>query len=152
MLTRKAKCCQEQEGKRRRCLSSQRSLGKTGNQTWLESSPGCTGKRKLCDFHLKCNKFLILRAMGRGEDPRRLLEAVLPKGSFVPPDIDRITLWKVSTQSYIVILMRFWHSPALWFQVLFNLLSEPEKRRKLESVNTLEDVVRYLVSTNVFFW
>ena len=48
--------------------------------------------------------------------------------------------------------MRFWHSPALWFQVLFNLLSEPEKRRKLESVNTLEDVVRYLVSTNVFFW
>ena len=29
----------------------------------------------------------------------------------------------------------------LYFQVLFNLLSEPEKRRKLDSVNTLEDVV-----------
>jgi len=64
------------------------------------------------------------RAMGRGEDPRRLLEAVLPKGSFVPPDIDRITLWKV----------------------LFNLLSEPEKRRKLENVNTLEDVVGLIQS------
>ena len=41
------------------------------------------------------HQFKISRAMGRGEDPRRLLEAVLPKGSFVPPDIDRITLWKV---------------------------------------------------------
>ena len=40
-------------------------------------------------------KDAISRAMGRGEDPRRLLEAVLPKGSFVPPDLDRITLWMV---------------------------------------------------------
>lgn len=64
------------------------------------------------------------RAMARGEEPRRLLSKVLPSGSVVPPDIDRMTLWKV----------------------LFNLLSEPERREKLDTVNTVEDVVRLIRS------
>ena len=33
--------------------------------------------------------------MARGDDPRRLLAGVLPPGSVVPQDIDRMTLWKV---------------------------------------------------------
>lgn len=64
------------------------------------------------------------RAMARGEEPRELLGNMLPQGSVVPEDIDRMTLWKV----------------------LFNLLSEPERREKLESVNTLEDVVGLIKS------
>ena len=61
----------------------------TGKLAWLHRCTLLEIKKKQ-DFKDK-----ISRAMGRGEDPRRLLEAVLPKGSFVPPDIDRITLWKV---------------------------------------------------------
>ena len=54
--------------------------------------------------------------MGRGEDPRRLLEAVLPKGSFVPPDIDRITLWKVC-------IITIWSCCGAWqYQLIVSLL------------------------------
>eukprot|EP00092_Neocalanus_flemingeri_P035988 GFUD01039186.1.p1 GENE.GFUD01039186.1~~GFUD01039186.1.p1 ORF type:complete len:660 (-),score=191.77 GFUD01039186.1:211-2190(-) len=59
------------------------------------------------------------RAMARGEDPRGILIDMLPGGSEIPEGIDTMTLWKV----------------------LFNLLSEPPKRSKLSTVNTLEDCV-----------
>ena len=82
--------------------------------------------------------------MARGDDPRRLLAGVLPPGSVVPQDIDRMTLWKVgggeprgpwTVLKGIITFMRY------SVQVLFNLLSEPERREKLHNVNTLEDVV-----------
>ena len=63
----------------------------TGKLAWLHR---CAFPQIVLSF-IAYTLHFIFRAMGRGEDPRRLLEAVLPKGSFVPPDIDRITLWKV---------------------------------------------------------
>jgi len=62
------------------------------------------------------------RCMARGEDPRLILLDLLPGGSSIPIEMDTMTLWKV----------------------LFNLLSEPPRREKLEGVNTLEDCVRLI--------
>jgi len=64
------------------------------------------------------------RAMARGEDPRGILVDMLPPGSEIPEGIDTMTLWKV----------------------LFNLLSEPPRRSKLPTVNTLEDCVELIKS------
>lgn len=58
-------------------------------------------------------------AMKRGEDPRAILSNLLPSGSEIPQLLDNMTMWKV----------------------LFNLLSEPPRRKKLENINTLEDCV-----------
>ena len=58
-------------------------------------------------------------AMRRGEDPRAILINLLPSGSEIPELLDNMTMWKV----------------------LFNLLSEPPRRKKLEQINTLEDCV-----------
>merc|ERR1719318_1702320 len=60
----------------------------------------------------------------RGEDPRGILVDMLPPGSEIPEGIDTMTLWKV----------------------LFNLLSEPPRRSKLPTVNTLEDCVELIKS------
>jgi len=64
------------------------------------------------------------RAMARGEDPRGILIDMLPGGSEIPEGIDAMTLWKI----------------------LFNLLSEPPRRPKLGTVNTLEDCVELIKS------
>jgi len=70
----------------------------------------------------------VHRAMARGEDPRGILIDMLPGGSEIPEGIDTMTLWKV----------------------LFNLLSEPPRRSKLSTVNTLEDCVELIKScTNI---
>ena len=61
-------------------------------------------------------------AMRRGEDPRAILINLLPSGSEIPELLDNMTMWKV----------------------LFNLLSEPPRRTKLEGVNTLEDCVELI--------
>lgn len=58
-------------------------------------------------------------AMRRGENPRDILETLLPSGSEIPDSLDNMTMWKI----------------------LFNLLSEPPRRKKLEGVSTLEDCV-----------
>ena len=58
-------------------------------------------------------------AMRRGENPRDILETLLPSGSEIPDSLDNMTMWKI----------------------LFNLLSEPPRRQKLENVNTLEHCV-----------
>ena len=47
-------------------------------------------------------------AMRRGEDPRAILINLLPSGSEIPELLDNMTMWKV----------------------LFNLLSEPPRRKK----------------------
>ena len=52
-------------------------------------------------------------AMRRGEDPRGILINLLPSGSEIPELLDNMTMWKV----------------------LFNLLSEPPRRKKLEQIN-----------------
>ena len=57
--------------------------------------------------------------MRRGENPRDILETLLPSGSEIPDSLDNMTMWKI----------------------LFNLLSEPPRRKKLEGVSTLEDCV-----------
>jgi len=68
----------------------------------------------------------LQRAMATGADPRAILIDLLPGGSQVPGGIDNVTLWKV----------------------LFNLLSEPQRRDKLADVNTLEDVVQLIKSSS----
>jgi len=62
------------------------------------------------------------RCMARGEDPRLILLDLLPPNSNIPIEMDNVTLWKV----------------------LFNLLSEPPRREKLEGVNTLGDCVELI--------
>jgi len=64
------------------------------------------------------------KAMARGEDPRGILIDMLPGDSEIPEGIDTMTLWKV----------------------LFNLLSEPPRRSKLTTVNTIEDTVELIKS------
>lgn len=61
-------------------------------------------------------------AMRRGEDPREILVGLLPNGSEIPQSLDNMTMWKI----------------------LFNLLSEPPRRSKLETVNSLEDCVELI--------
>ena len=61
-------------------------------------------------------------AMRRGENPKDILETLLPSGSEIPDSLDNMTMWKI----------------------LFNLLSEPPRRKKLESLNTLEDCVELI--------
>jgi len=61
-------------------------------------------------------------AMRRGENPKDILENLLPSGSEIPDSLDNMTMWKV----------------------LFNLLSEPPRRKKLETLNTLQDCVEII--------
>ena len=61
-------------------------------------------------------------AMRRGENPKDILVKLLPSGSEISDSLDNLTMWKV----------------------LFNLLSEPPRRKKLDSINTLEDCVELI--------
>jgi len=99
---------EDEENRRDDDLSSLSGLSDMSGQEW---KPNMTGK--LAWLH---------RAMARGENPRGILEDMLPPGSEIPEGIDTMTLWKV----------------------LFNLLSEPPRRSKLSTVNTLEDCVELI--------
>lgn len=57
--------------------------------------------------------------MIQGRDPRPLLQDMLSSDVDIPDDLDQMTLWRI----------------------ILNLLTEPERRKKLEHVNTIEDVV-----------
>ena len=57
--------------------------------------------------------------MVQGRDPRHLLQDMLSSDVDIPDDLDQMTLWRI----------------------ILNLLTEPERRKKLEHVNTIEDVV-----------
>jgi len=62
-------------------------------------------------------------AMRRGEDPRAILATMLSADSTgLPPDLDDLTIWKI----------------------LFSALSEPPRRSKLDTVNTLEDCAQLI--------
>ena len=57
--------------------------------------------------------------MMQGRDPRLMLQDMLSSDVDIPDDLDQMTLWRI----------------------ILNLLTEPERRKKLETVNTIEDVV-----------
>ncbi|CAH1794245.1 unnamed protein product [Owenia fusiformis] len=66
----------------------------------------------------------VERQMMKGEDPRGVLESILPDGqsSQIPSDIDDITLWKI----------------------IINIVSEPPMRPKLKDYNTFDDAVNLI--------
>jgi NAD-dependent deacetylase sirtuin 1 len=57
--------------------------------------------------------------MMRGTDPRDLLKDMISADSVIPDHLDQLTLWKI----------------------ILNMVTEPPRRRKLANVNTLQDVV-----------
>jgi len=97
-----------QEHQERDDLSSLSGFSDMSGQEW---KPNMTGK--LAWLH-KC--------MARGEDPRLILQDLLPATNSIPMEMDNITLWKL----------------------LFNLLGEPPSREKLENINTLDDCVQLI--------
>lgn len=60
--------------------------------------------------------------MSMGRDPRMLFKEITSQDTFIPPDLDEMTLWGL----------------------LVNFISEPPKRQKLNYVNTIDDVVHLL--------
>lgn len=68
--------------------------------------------------------------MANGIDPRTLLSSLGTDTSKIPEYMDDIALWKV----------------------IINMLAEPPRRHKLRHVNTLDDVVRLLKGTTVYFF
>ena len=57
--------------------------------------------------------------MMQGRDPRLVLQNMLSSDIDIPDNLDQMTLWRI----------------------ILNLMTEPERRKKLEHVNTIEDVV-----------
>ncbi len=66
----------------------------------------------------------VQRQMASGVDPRRILSRFLPSGTVIPPDIDGLTLWRIIIE-----------------------IAEPPRRDKLPDVNTMDDVIRLLKSS-----
>ena len=64
--------------------------------------------------------------MQDGVDPRDLLSRLLAPDTEIPSDFDDLTIWKI----------------------IINMLSEPPRRHKLKEVNTLDDVVHLLKTSN----
>ncbi|XP_019644724.1 PREDICTED: NAD-dependent protein deacetylase sirtuin-1-like [Branchiostoma belcheri] len=64
----------------------------------------------------------VQHQMTMGINPRTILQELLPPSMVLPSDLDSLTLWKL----------------------VVNILTEPPKREKLPSVNTLQDVVRLI--------
>ena len=60
--------------------------------------------------------------MMKGTDPRTILRQLIAADAVIPEDLDQLTMWKI----------------------ILNMLSEPPKRKKLENVNTLQDVVELI--------
>lgn len=61
----------------------------------------------------------VQRQMISGADPRALLKDMLSCDAIIPQHLDQLTLWKS----------------------ILNMLSEPPRRKKLDHVNTIQDVV-----------
>ncbi|ESO84090.1 hypothetical protein LOTGIDRAFT_108079 [Lottia gigantea] len=64
----------------------------------------------------------VHRQVSMGTDPRSILTDMLPDGMELPSDLDNYSLWRL----------------------VINLLMEPPRRKKLENINTFEDVVHLL--------
>lgn len=63
----------------------------------------------------------VHKQMFSGTNPRQVIDDLLPN-NLIPDTVDNLTLWKV----------------------ILNLLSEPPKRKKLDNVNNLDDVVNLI--------
>lgn len=63
----------------------------------------------------------VHKQMFSGTNPREVIDDLLPN-NLIPDTVDNLTLWKV----------------------ILNLLSEPPKRKKLDNVNSLDDVVNLI--------
>ncbi len=64
----------------------------------------------------------VHRQMESGTDPRDILQQMVPTGTDIPSDLSDFTLWRI----------------------IINLLSEPPKRKKLNTFNTLDDFLLLL--------
>lgn len=60
--------------------------------------------------------------MRQGHSPRKILQDLVPSGTVIPEGLDPIMLWKI----------------------IINIVSEPPKRKKLNDINTLDDVLQLL--------
>ncbi|XP_076328383.1 NAD-dependent protein deacetylase sirtuin-1-like isoform X2 [Tachypleus tridentatus] len=58
----------------------------------------------------------------QGVDPRIILEELVPQSTFIPPYLDPLTMWKI----------------------IVSMLNEPPRRTKLLHVNTIDDVVNLI--------
>ena len=68
----------------------------------------------------------VQEQMQDGVDPRDLLSRLLAPDTEIPSDFDDLTIWKI----------------------IINMLAEPPRRLKLKEVNTLDDVVHLLKTSN----
>ncbi|BFZ17316.1 hypothetical protein BsWGS_20355 [Bradybaena similaris] len=64
----------------------------------------------------------VQEQMRRGQSPRKILQDLVPSGTVIPESLDPIMLWKI----------------------IISIVSEPPKRKKLNDINTLDDVLRVL--------
>lgn len=64
----------------------------------------------------------VQEQMRRGQSPRKILQDLVPSGTVIPESLDPIVLWKI----------------------IISIVSEPPKRKKLNDINTLDDVLRVL--------
>ena len=64
----------------------------------------------------------VQRQMSMGRDPRMLFKELISPDTFIPPDLDEMTLWGL----------------------LANFITEPPKRKKLNHINSIDDVVHLL--------
>ena len=67
---------------------------------------------------------LVHRQIASGNDPRILLQSMLPPNAIIPDDIDDITLWKI----------------------IIGIAKEPPQRKKLPNIDSLNDVLNLLRS------
>ncbi len=68
----------------------------------------------------------IHKQMCSGTDPRDILGEMIPDNTVIPLNLDNLTLWRI----------------------IVNMLSEPPPRKKLNNVNSLEDVVNLINKCN----
>ncbi|GFO38078.1 NAD-dependent protein deacetylase sirtuin-1 [Plakobranchus ocellatus] len=64
----------------------------------------------------------VQEQMRKGQSPRKILENLVPKGTIIPEGLDAVMLWRI----------------------IINIVSEPPRRKKLDNVNTLDDVLHLL--------
>ena len=64
----------------------------------------------------------VHRQMEAGMNPREILNRLLPRRTVIPDDIDDFMLWRA----------------------VIEIVTEPPRRKKLPDVNTMDDVIRLL--------
>ena len=64
----------------------------------------------------------VQRQMVENKDPRVILNELLPSGTAIPEGVHDVMLWKI----------------------IVSILSEPPKRKKLDTVNTMNDLIELI--------